>query len=119
MLSSIRTESTEASRAGEEYEVANGHAILNEGQKPCIMMTPGSQVAQEITFQVADVHKALLSISRVADLGFDCVLGKTGGKLVDTVTGECIPLQTRENLYVLRAWVKQDPNDVALFQRPA
>ena len=29
MLSSIRTESTEASRAGEVYEVANGHAILN------------------------------------------------------------------------------------------
>ena len=33
MLSSIRTDCTEASRAGEEYEVANGQAILNEGQK--------------------------------------------------------------------------------------
>ena len=30
MLSSSRTESTETSRAGEEYELANGHAILNE-----------------------------------------------------------------------------------------
>ena len=83
------------------------------------MMTPGSQAAKKIIFQVADAHKALLSISRVADLCFDCVLGKTGGKLVDTVTGECIPLQRRENLYVLRAWVKQDPNGVAPFQRPA
>ena len=32
MLSSIRKDSTKASRAGEEYEVANGQAILNKGQ---------------------------------------------------------------------------------------
>ena len=61
MLSSIRTESTEASRAGEEYEVANGHAILNEGQKRCIMMTPGISEPKGIIFQVSDVHKPWMS----------------------------------------------------------
>ena len=82
------------------------------------MMTPGSQQCKKISFQIAGVHKPLLSISKVADLGFDCVLGKQGGYLIDTVTGEKIPLHRRENLYVLKAWVKQDPNDVTPFAGP-
>ena len=83
------------------------------------MMTVGSSTAKNITFQVADVHKPLLSISRVADLGFDCMLGKHGGMLVDTVTGERIPLIRRDNLYVMKAWVRQDLNDVKPFGGPA
>ena len=46
----------------------------------------GQQHRQEDHFQVADINKPLFSISRVADLGFDCMLGKHGGMLVDTVT---------------------------------
>ena len=33
MLPGVQLEDTEASRNGEEYEVANGHSIFNEGQK--------------------------------------------------------------------------------------
>ena len=33
MLLSIRTESTEASRAGKEYELASGHAIIDKCQR--------------------------------------------------------------------------------------
>ena len=103
---------------GVEYEVANGETIPNLGEKRCLMMTAGSNLCKKLTFQVADAHKALLSITKVADLGFDCVLGKTGGKLVDTVTGEVVPLQRKDNLYVMKAWVKQDPNDLQPFARP-
>ena len=106
MLSSIRTESTEASRAGEEYEVANGHAILNEGQKRCIMMTPGSSEPKGIIFQVSDVHKPLMSVGSMADAGFECLLSKTGGFMRDVDSGEMIPLTRRGNLYHLRAGVK-------------
>ena len=66
MLSSIRTERTEASRAGEEYEVANGHALLNDGQKRCIMMTPRSSEPKGIIFQASDAHKPLMSVSSMA-----------------------------------------------------
>ena len=104
---------------GVEYEVGNGETIPTLGERRCIMMTPGNQVAKQITFQVADVHKALLSISRIADQGFDCLLGKHGGFLIDSTSGERIPLQRRDNLYVLKAWVKQDPNDVEPFRRLA
>ena len=106
MLSSIRTESTEASRAGEEYEVANGHAILNEGETRCIMTTPGSSEPKGIIFQVSDVHKPLMSVGSMADAGFEWLLSKTGGFMRDVDRGERIPLTRRGNLYHLRAWVK-------------
>ena len=103
---------------GVEYEVANGATIPNLGERRCLMMTQGSQTCKKICFQIADVHKPLLSISKVADLGFDCLLGKNGGYLIDTLTGEKIPLDRRDNLYVLKAWVKQDPSDTAPFHGP-
>ena len=71
-------------------------------------MTLGSGVAKRITFQVADVHKPLLSITACADMGFDCFLGEKGGHLRDRESGETIPLERRDNLYVMRAWIRQD-----------
>ena len=76
---------------GVEYEVANGETIPNLGERRCLMMTSGSRICKKISFQIANVHKALLSISRIADQGFDCVLGKEGGYLADRESGE-IPL---------------------------
>ena len=98
----------ENSRRGMEYEVANGEGLPNQGEKRCVMMTENSGLAKKIVFQCADVHMALLSVSRVADLGYQCSLGKDGGELVDMVTGDKIPLHRRGNLYVMRAWVRQD-----------
>ena len=102
------------SKAGYEYEVANGEALPNLGEKRCVMMTEDSSIMKKLTFQCADVHKALLSVSKVADLGYECVLGKLGGKLIDTLTGDVVPLHRRGNLYVMRAWVRQDSG----FTRP-
>ena len=97
------------SREGVEYEVANGAHIPNLGERRCEMMTVGSVVGKRITFQVADVHKPLLSVTDCADMGFDCYLGDKGGHLIDRQTEERIPLERRENLYVMRAWIRQDP----------
>ena len=71
-------------------------------------MTVGSLAPKRITFQVAAVHKPLLSISGCADMGFDCFLGKEGGSLRDRSTGETIPLLRKGSLYVVRMWVRQD-----------
>ena len=54
------------SREGVEYEVANGAHIPNLGERRCEMMTIGSAVGKRITFQVADVHKPLLSVTAVS-----------------------------------------------------
>ena len=66
-------------RARLEYDVANGQTIRNEGERRCLLMTVGAKMPKKMTFQVADVHKPLLSITRIADAGFDCWLGRFGG----------------------------------------
>ena len=106
----IEVEETELSRSGAEYEVANGATIPNLGERRCEVMTVGSLQPKRITFQVADVHKPLLSISGCADMGFDCFLGQHGGQLRDRITGELIPLERHGSLYTVRMWIRQDPS---------
>ena len=72
-------------------------------------MTIVLRSCKRIVFQVADVHKPLLSISGCADMGFDFYLGDKAGYLLDKHSGEKIPLERRDNLYVMRAWIRQDP----------
>ena len=67
------------------------------------MMTRNAPGPKNITFQVADVHKALLSITRAADAGYECHLNAHGGYLLDTHTGEKVPISRKGNLYVMRA----------------
>ena len=83
--------------------------ISPKEKRRCKMMTIGSRFCKRIVFQVADVHKPLLSISGCADMGFDCYLRNKGGDLLDKHSGEKIPLEHRDNLYVMRAWIRQDP----------
>ena len=108
---------TPISKAGMEYEVANGAGLPNMGEKRCVVMTEDSTLPKHMTFQCADVHKPLLSVSRIADLGYECVLGNVGGMLRDTVAGDVIPLHRRGNLYFLKAWVRADRGDTAGFTR--
>ena len=99
---------TPMSRGGMTYEVANGECLPNLGERKCLMMTENSHTMKRITFQCADVHKALLSISRISDLGYECTLGKDGGQLRDIVTEDRVPVHRKGNLYVIRAWVRAD-----------
>ena len=96
-----------------EYEVANGAAIPNLGEKRVLIWTEGAGCARRMNMQVADAHKGLLSLSRTADMGFLSQLGRLAGALIDETTEEVIPLIRRGNLYILRAWIKAAP-----FQRP-
>ena len=95
-----------------EYEVANGESIANLGERRCFIRTPGSREERRITFQVADVHKPLLSVTRAADAGFDCLLTDTGGFLIPRQSWESrndwIPISRRGNLYTMTCWVKGD-----------
>ena len=96
-----------------EYEVADGSTIPNLGERRCMMWTEGGGDARPINLQVADVHKALLSLSRCADMGFESRFGRLAGALIDEESGEVIPLKRKGNLYVLKCWLKAAP-----FGRP-
>ena len=115
MCSHISILQTEESRRGMEYEVANGETVLNLGARYCLLMSENSKEMKRITFQCADIHKPLLSVSRISDLGYDCILTNVGGKLRDRVFGETMPLHRRGNLYVMQAWIRQDKSS---FTRP-
>ena len=78
-----------------------------------IMMTEGATSPKQIVFQVAEIHKPLLSVARVADMGYECVLKKSGGYLRDEYTNELVPVRRKGSLYIMKAWVKADP-----FVRP-
>ena len=63
----------------------------------------------EMNLQVADVHKALLRLSRCADMGFESRFGKLVGALIDEETEDVIPLHCKGNVYVLKCWLKAAP----------
>ena len=58
------------------YEVANGQSIPNLGERRCLLWTENATEAKAISMQVADVHKALLSLSRCVDMGHECRFGR-------------------------------------------
>ena len=123
LLSHISVVSSPQSRALVEYEVANGQSIANLGERRLDAVTINSpETVKRIHFQVADVHKCLLSVTKCADMGYTCVLKKDGGFMEDEETGEKIPIERRGNLYVLRMMVRGAPIDDENgqgFTRPA
>ena len=72
------------------------------------MMTRCASGPKRIVSQLADVHKALISTTRIADAGYECHLGAHEGCLLDVHTGETIPIARKGNLYAMQAWVKND-----------
>ena len=98
-----------ASLRGMEYEVVNGQSIPNLGERRCLVWTEGATEVKKMNMQVADVHKGLLSLSRCADMGFEGRFRRIAGALVCERTGGVIPLTRKENLYVLRVWIKAAP----------
>ena len=77
------------------------------------MWTNGATAERKINLQVADVHKALLSLSRCDDMGFESRFGRLAGALIDEETQEVIPLQRKGTLYAFKCRLKAAP-----FVRP-
>ena len=92
-----------------EYEVEDGRPIPNLGERRCVMWTEGAGEPRPINLQVADVHKALLSLSRCANMGFESRFGRLAGALIDEETQDVIPLHRKGNLYVFKCWLRAAP----------
>ena len=100
---------SEASKNSVLYEVANKQTIPNLGERNLLMWPDNSSNPKRISMQVADVHKALLNLSKCADMSFESRFGKWAGALIDSSSGEVIPLTRSGNLYVLKVWVRSYP----------
>ena len=119
MLAHIQIRPSAQSRAKIEYEVASGSTIPCLGERNCEMYAEGCTRSLLINFQVADVHRPLLSLSRAADMGYRSYLEKDGGWLEDTETGEWLPIQREGDLYVMTMHVRAAPANSAADQAAA
>ena len=108
-------------RTGTEYEVANGEEVVSLGERRCLLKfgerDATDKDAMGMTFQVVDVSKALLSVSRVMEQGHDVLFtmrGEGSAILVDGKPGQRIPLRHSGVSFELDVWLKLD----AGFIRP-
>ena len=89
-----------------QYTMANGHKTSNRGEQQVRAVTHGGQ---EITFkaQVTDVHRPLMSVSRICDKGNRVVFESQGGYIESLTTGEKIHVRRDHNVYRLQVEVPE------------
>ena len=68
-------------------------------------MSDGGQ--REVTAQICDVNKALMSVSKMVAMGNKAVFGGEGGNYVeDRVTGERVWMEEKQGMYTIKMWVR-------------
>ena len=113
MIQSAELRTGNLKKRGVEYEVADGTRISNEGEKKFRGITEeNAQV--DITAQVCDINKGLLSVRRMVDLGQRVVFEKAGGYIEDCRTGKKMWMTEDRGLYMLKMWIK--PRIVGVFR---
>ena len=63
-------------------------------------------VNREITAQVTDINKPLLSVSKMCKNGYITVFAPEGSYIYDGYTGEVMNLQEVNGLFMLKGWIK-------------
>ena len=95
------------SRKGVMHEVANGVRIPNLGEKRFTGVSTEGAV-RNITAQVCDVNKALLSVKKMVAAGNRVVFDQAGSYIEDTRSGEKMRLVEEDGMYMLTMWVNKE-----------
>ena len=108
-------EDSEASKAGVYYTGANGGKLFNLGQTHVpVSLDNGSRSLA--TFQVADVSRPLMSVSKVCEMGNRVVFGAAGGYILNIATGATTQFIKKDGIYVFNMWIP--PLSESPFGRP-
>lgn len=105
-LQSHPTKESAGSWSGEYYITADGSKLYNEGQKEVVISSMDGAPCRRMTFQVAQVHKALGPVSqRVRDgngLVFDMdAYRRDISHIVNTTTNDTLYTKQESGVYVL------------------
>ena len=92
------------SAAGRRYRGPDGTRILNEGQQAVHFVSDEGHKCG-MTWQIANVERPLIAVSHLSAAGNEVTFTKTGGKIVNNLTGKTISIQKKGGVYVLRMWV--------------
>ena len=95
---------------GQEFVSANEDVLPNLGEQHLgVVMSTGRETV--VSYQMADVSRALSSISEICDaghpdFGHHGVFGRHGGMVVNLETGMTTPFERDVNIYCMDFWVK-------------
>jgi len=95
----------EAAKAGVSYVAADGGEIPNEGEQLVDMMTKEGHEC-DMTWQVADIQKPLLSVRALTKSGHQVNFRQNDGEIVNNATGRKIHFVRRGDLYVVTMWMR-------------
>ena len=105
--SSVRP--SRGSERGAHFVDAGGNRIQNQGESQLHMLEPGGKTIKS-TFQVADVTRALYSVSKICDEG--CEVYFTATEAVVTKNGVVVTKFGREGgLYCAEMQIKDEPGN--------
>ena len=96
---------------GEYWKAANGGRIYNEGEKKLNLLSVDGGVARTMTFQVAEVGKALGSVSRIVGNGNRVVFDPSGSYIESLSDHSKLWLREAGGVYVLDVWVGPNNED--------
>jgi len=106
MLDTVDTTEGKAYKQGVQYEVANGLRIPNLGEKRFVGETEEG-FKRNMTAQVCNVNKALLSVAKVVAAG-NRVVFDSESYIEDKKSGEKIHLTEKGGMYMLKMWVANE-----------
>ena len=115
---------SEGSRNGVHYVAANNGRIPNEGEYD-LKFNTAEGTEQYLTFQIAEVNKALCAISNLVDRGFKVVFDKNvktdqdTSHMLNKETGLITRFRRTRNVWVLEAFVdnKSGNSDQSFHRR--
>ena len=107
------------SRRGHNFVVGHGARVPNEGEVHLNLEAPageGAHVPIQTHFQVAEINRPLMSVSRICDQGFTCVFTKEGASILDSQQRTLWQFGGSDGLYV--ASMKLKPPEPFTRQAP-
>ena len=113
-----------AAQNGAKYECANGAIIDNIGEKRFIgtwfaEYRDGRGISRPMAAQVTSVNKALLSVGRLEEGGYEVHFGGARNSYIrDRATGDTMWMEKQGSVYVLRLWVKYPSPAGPVFTGP-
>ena len=106
---------TEASRNKEYYTTANSAKIYNQGERNLIISSFEGDKQRAMTFQVAEVSKALGSVSQIVKKGNRVVFDDDGSYIQDKTTGDVSWMRQAGGMYYIDLWVSKKSSAEAGF----
>ena len=103
----VKAVEAKGARPDIKYEVADGSQIEHLGEKTFTAYID-SGLEHYLTAQVTEVNKALLSVSKIVGKGCKVVFDREESYIENKSSGEWIPLEERNGMYVLKMWIGKD-----------